>query len=85
MKNEAMSMIKYPFANPSNTGLLENLHGILHIHSNYQPEDNTYFAAEQYRLTVLSALADTNAAAQFNYQHFIRTMAKMVQKYAGKI
>ena len=85
MKNEAMSMIKYPFANPSNTGLLENLHGILHIHSNYQPEDNTYFAAEQHRLTVLSALADTNAAAQFNYQHFIRTMAKMVQKYANKI
>lgn len=85
MKNVAMSMIKYPFANPNSIGLLENLHGILHIRSGYHPEKNTYFAAEQYRLTVLSALADTNAAAQFNYQHFIRTMAKMVQKYANKI
>jgi len=85
MRNEAMSMIKYPFANPSNTGLLENLHGILHIRSSYHPEENTYFAAEQYRLTVLSALAETNAAAQFNYEHFIRTMAKMVQKYANKV
>lgn len=85
MKNVAMSMIKYPFANPNSVRLLENLHGIVHIRSSYHPEDNTYFAAEQYRLTVLSALADTNAAAQFNYQHFIKTMAKMVQKYANKI
>lgn len=78
-------MIKCPFANPSSKGLLANPHGILHIHNGYRPEDNTWFAAEQYRLTVLSWLARTNAAAQYNYEHFIRTMAKMVQKYGSKI
>lgn len=78
-------MIKCPFANPSSKELLANPHGILHIHNSYRPEDNTWFAAEQYRLTVLSWLARTNAAAQYNYEHFIRTMAKKVQKYGNKI
>ena len=77
-------MIKYPFANPSSNGLLANLHGILHIHSSYQPRENTCFHAEPYRITALSTLAKTNAAAQYNYEHFIRTMAKMVQKYSDK-
>lgn len=78
-------MIKYPFANPSSNGLLANLHGILYIHSSYQPRENVCFPAEPYRITTLSTLAKTNTAAQYNYEHFIRTMAKMAQKYSDKI
>lgn len=87
-------MIKYLFANPSieplptipfcnpDIELLRKLGGILHIGKGYHWQK---CIAEPYRITVLSSLEKTNAAAQFNYQHFIRTMAKMIQKYANKI
>lgn len=78
-------MINYPFANLSSKGLLASLHGILHIHGSYQPRENACFPAGPYHITAISSLAKTNTIAQYNYEHFIRTMAKMTRKYSDKI
>ncbi len=78
-------MINYPFANLSSKGLLVSPHGILHIHGRYQSRENACFPAEPYHITAISSLAKTNAAAHYNYEHFTKIMAKMVQKYGSKI
>lgn len=72
------------FSNPS-IELLPKLRDILHIGNGNQRQKDIHFPAEPYQVTVLSSLAKTDPAAQYNYEHFIRTMAKMVQKYADKI
>ena len=58
---------------------------ILHISNGYQWQDDVYFPAEPYRITALTSLVKTNEAAQYNYVHFTKIMAKMVQKYSDKI
>lgn len=65
-----------------NIELLPKLRGILHIGKG---EHWQKYIAKPYRITVLTSLSKTNPAAQFNYEHFTRTMAKMVQKYSDKI
>lgn len=69
------------FCNP-NIELLPKLRGILHIGKGEHWQKHT---AELYRITMLTSLSKANPAAQFNYEHFIRTMAKMIQKYSDKI
>ena len=68
-----------------NIELLPKLRGILHFSRGYQHQKDISFFVEPYRRTELTSLPKTNPAAQFNYEHFIRTMAKMVQKYSDKI
>ena len=58
---------------------------ILHFSLGCQHQTDIRFFVEPYRRTELTSLPKTNPAAQFNYEHFIRTMAKMVQKYSDKI
>lgn len=71
------------FAHPSSTEFLPMLHQLLHIGKGHQWKESSCFPAEPYRITELSSLAKTNSAAQYNYEHFIRTMAKMIQKYGN--
>ena len=68
-----------------NIELLPKLRDILYFSIGYQYQKGIPFFVEPYRRTELTSLPKTNPAAQFNYEHFIKTMAKMVQKYSDKI
>ncbi len=78
-------MIEYLFANPDSEKLLPKVNQLLLIGKGYHWKETPHFPSEPYRITVLSSLAKTNAAAQYNYEYFTKTMAKMVQKYGNKI